>query len=495
MATANVVQTSISGGTSNALALQGDGAFLPKLNTAARAALSLGTPDKGLMVYDTTLTAICVWNGTDWEFIGDSSSGWVSTSDFGAKGDSVTDDTVAVQNAVDYCIANDLNLLVRGTCLLTSSVNIDRIVDGAAFQKYFIITGLDGGGFIAKSNIAMFSTTINNGNAPATQCVLFSNLGFQTDDRTRTVYVLDQNKFLRTSFSGCSFSQIKCLFAPVLKYTQSIFFIGCNIREWNGVFFRSYERNYDLKVVNCLVEIGGNNGGDAFEIVEPIGCAFIGSDIEGMDNFAIKYTKAFALNISGCYFEANGDGTVSGCSVDGSAGTGATASPSVSITGCLFVGDAGNTAKPCVRWGDCNAGISSGNASNTTLHNFGANSRVDVISDFATVSLSNTNAYRWFRDRTQQGYGGVIYPNYTGGLGGTLSLRSLNNNVPSTNGLDVDYNGDTITTGNLRQYPAASVTPTANGQLVVEKTSNTSLTFYLKGSDGVVRKAALTLAP
>jgi len=42
--------------------------------------------------------------------------------------------------------------------------------------------------------------------------------------------------------------------------------------------------------------------------------------------------------------------------------------------------------------------------------------------------------------------------------------------------------------------PPASITPASNGDLVVEATSNTSLTFRLKGSDGVVRSASLTLA-
>lgn len=43
--------------------------------------------------------------------------------------------------------------------------------------------------------------------------------------------------------------------------------------------------------------------------------------------------------------------------------------------------------------------------------------------------------------------------------------------------------------------PAASVTPSTNGDLVIESTSNTTLTFKLKGSDGTVRTATLTLAP
>lgn len=42
--------------------------------------------------------------------------------------------------------------------------------------------------------------------------------------------------------------------------------------------------------------------------------------------------------------------------------------------------------------------------------------------------------------------------------------------------------------------PSASLTPAANGDLVIEKTSDTTLTFKLKGSDGTVRSATLTLA-
>lgn len=41
--------------------------------------------------------------------------------------------------------------------------------------------------------------------------------------------------------------------------------------------------------------------------------------------------------------------------------------------------------------------------------------------------------------------------------------------------------------------PSASITPASNGDLVVEKTSNTTLTFKLKGSDGTVRSGTITL--
>jgi hypothetical protein len=48
--------------------------------------------------------------------------------------------------------------------------------------------------------------------------------------------------------------------------------------------------------------------------------------------------------------------------------------------------------------------------------------------------------------------------------------------------------------GDIRSVPSASITPTNNGDLVVEATSNTSLTFKYKGSDGTVRTASLTLS-
>ena len=127
MATANVVQTSISGGRSNALAIQGDGAFLPKLDTTSRLALTLGTPDKGLMVYDTTLTTICVWSGIAWEFINDNSNGILSVKDFGAKGDGVTDDTAAFNAAIAYAnaLVSPKLTINNGTYLVSSTIQFD----------------------------------------------------------------------------------------------------------------------------------------------------------------------------------------------------------------------------------------------------------------------------------------------------------------------------------------------------------------------------------
>jgi hypothetical protein len=63
----------------------------------------------------------------------------------------------------------------------------------------------------------------------------------------------------------------------------------------------------------------------------------------------------------------------------------------------------------------------------------------------------------------------------------------------------VEINNGTV--GTLRDIKArditltasSSLTPANNGELVIQATSNTSLTFKYKGSDGTVRSASLTL--
>jgi len=49
-------------------------------------------------------------------------------------------------------------------------------------------------------------------------------------------------------------------------------------------------------------------------------------------------------------------------------------------------------------------------------------------------------------------------------------------------------------TGTIKLSPPASVTPANNGELMVEATSNTTLTFKFKGSDGTVRSGTVILA-
>ena len=59
---------------------------------------------------------------------------------------------------------------------------------------------------------------------------------------------------------------------------------------------------------------------------------------------------------------------------------------------------------------------------------------------------------------------------------------------------EIDGSGRTHLYNDLIQTPSSSVTPSSNGQLVVEATNDTTLTFKLKGSDGTVRTGTITLS-
>ena len=242
----------------------------------------------------------------------------VSTTDFGAVGNGTTDDTVAVQAAVTYCVANNFDLLVDGLCLLTAPINIDRIVDGAAYDTYFTISSIAGGGFKVSTAINMFSSSLPYTNTPVTQLIKFQNLRFESSTSSLSAYVLDSNKFLRTQFSGCSFRKIRCLTSDY--YVQSIYFFECQMRRWEGVWFVCRESCYDVRFEGNLAEAGTQFAliGTNTQYKGPNGCTFINNAIEGMLNYAIQYGAAAGLSITGNYFEGNGidiDGRGLGTSV------------------------------------------------------------------------------------------------------------------------------------------------------------------------------------
>jgi len=61
--------------------------------------------------------------------------------------------------------------------------------------------------------------------------------------------------------------------------------------------------------------------------------------------------------------------------------------------------------------------------------------------------------------------------------------------------LGLTYDSNTVSfSKDVVQTPSSSITPSNNGDLVVEATSNTTLTFKLKGTDGTVRSGTITLS-
>lgn len=302
----------------------------------------------------------------------------VSVKDFGAVCDGVADDTNAVQEAIDYCLANHKDLLVEGRCKLTASLNIDKPVDDPSYDEYFTILSVNNGGFLVDAAIPMFSSTIPFTTVPVCALVRFRDLVFECSNALLNAYVLDDARFLRTVFTGCSFSKIKCLTASVV-YTQSIYFFKCNVRRTVGIFFDSGVYTYDFKMVGCLVE---TITGSALRLNNPVGCSVVSSCIEGISGTAIIYDGAQGLDVTGSYFEANGldiDGT------DG--GTSSSISYGVCLNGNYF---ANSTTTYTIKWGQMASGCTSiGNWHTGYMHDVTAGPTGLVTFDTAQSSLSN----------------------------------------------------------------------------------------------------------
>jgi len=80
-----------------------------------------------------------------------------------------------------------------------------------------------------------------------------------------------------------------------------------------------------------------------------------------------------------------------------------------------------------------------------------------------------------------------------GDANGKFDLKTRVSGDLSTR-ISINSDGNTQIHQDLILSPSDSVTPASNGNLMIEATSNTSLTFKYKGSDGVVRSATVTLS-
>ena len=290
---------------------------------------------------------------------------FVSVKDFGATGDGSTDDTAAVQAAITYCIANGLDLNVPGLCLLTSSVNINRQVDGAAFDNYFRIYTTNGGGFKVTTAMAMFSTSIAFSTDPVSQLTFFDGITFIGNSGAS--YVLNGGRFLRLRFDKCNFDKILCCNSTI--YTQTVYITNCNIRRIVGTFWKSTDYSYDFKFIGNIVEAVTGN---VLDLGAPFGADISGNLLEGITGTAIKYNGANGVQIGGNYFEANQ------LDIDG---TGAVQAHGVFITGNRFSHTSGssNPLTYSVVWGSAPLNCASiANYHNARMHNF-PTAGMDVI--------------------------------------------------------------------------------------------------------------------
>jgi len=86
-----------------------------------------------------------------------------------------------------------------------------------------------------------------------------------------------------------------------------------------------------------------------------------------------------------------------------------------------------------------------------------------------------------------------IYNAQLGSGAGVFDGNIIFNNTAGSTGIGRSPTQKLDVGGNLQIAPASSVTPTNNGDIVFQATSNTSFTIKMRGSDGVVRSGSITL--
>lgn len=191
----------------------------------------------------------------------------VDVRDFGAVCDGTTDDTAAVQAAIDYCLSFTTPLVnvqslipvlaITGMCRITASLKIDRGENQTGFFR-IVGTGVVGGFLTTTNGITIFSTNYVGSNASnpglsvLTNQVSFENITFSSPDSIVS-YAIDLTKYVRTQVFGCFFNNILINPNPGNSYIQSCWIENCFVRGTRGKAINT-EDAYDFRVTNCLFE-------------------------------------------------------------------------------------------------------------------------------------------------------------------------------------------------------------------------------------------------
>lgn len=300
----------------------------------------------------------------------------VNVKSFGAVCDGVTDDTAAVQAAINYCAANNWpTLLVTGKCKITSSLIINRLVDQNS-DEFFIVGNGPDAGFYTAGNVVIFDSTLSYTTAPQSEFVTFQNIRFESSSFFNASYILSPN-FLRIKFIDCVFFLIRCVISPI--YTQTLYFTNCNIRN-NPPNFINVTGLYDVKFVQCIIE----NGFTTVRCIDPArgtnGLSFTSCVIEGIQGSICDITGASGFALTNCHLESN-------FSPEFNFFAGGVSNKSISITGNFIY----NPVGPTMYYGPTEFVFSAGNTVFPNRFHDNAIQCTNLIStaDYAPGGISN----------------------------------------------------------------------------------------------------------
>lgn len=366
---------------------------------------------------------------------------------FNAAQDGTTDDTVALQAAVDYCAANGWpDLVITGPVKVTASVMIDRLVD--TMEDDFRIVGMGPeAGFIVTSGVTIFDSTLTVTTAPQSERVRLFNLRFEASSIAINAYVFSK-KFLRVSAQGCFFNLIRWCTSDIYLQSHMINYstlLYCAPNFMNGA--GSYDCSFSGN------EIKG--GSTVFRSIDTtygtLGFRFLNNLVEGLQDSIVKATGVSNATVGYNHLEGNAGPYEFNFFAGVLAGTSATVISNFAI----------NPGGPLFYWGTMDRVVSIGNScgspnpgSGTTMHsNASAATEFISIGDAAsTVSSDALTARlgdgvltrgRSVRSRVVLAYSASITPSAP--AGNVFVITVTNNSNFTINGAGSATTGQQIT--------------------------------------------------
>lgn len=378
----------------------------------------------------------------------------ISITDFGAVCDGVTDDTAAVQLAVNACLADAVprDLMIPGPTRLASPVMIDRLVGDTDNYEFRIFGNGPGAGFHTTGDVVMFDSTLTVTTAPQSQQVIFDNIRFSSSSVFNTSYVITK-KFLRMRFNDCLFWLVRCVDSDI--YLQTWYWNRCTIRNWPGYFIKC-AGSFDMSVGNCVIENGTKFMRSADAVRGTLGLRIFDNVIEGNTGATLECNGAFGVNIHNNHIEGNGGPADYDFSITGPS------NGNVSVIGNMSI----NPGGPVFLWGATNTVISLGNScgspnpgTGTVLHSGLAFVTNPLIMDMATTESDSALPMRF------------------GNLKGNGALKLGNVTVPYSADMFPDgtnSNNILITATNGTAFIVRAVVNAVSGASYTIKIKNTS---------------------
>lgn len=225
----------------------------------------------------------------------------------GAVLDKVTDDTPAIQKAVDFCstFTNKWPALrVSGAARLGSRVYIDRRVDQYSHEFTIFGNGGASSGFYVNTDIVfMFDSRYTESDRPVSEFVTFKDLQFETSSYFNETRILS-GKFLRIKNINCFYWLIR--YVASTTYAQTHYFGFCNIRN-NQVPFFGAQGLYDVLFTGSVIENGNTiiYSVDAAGAYGTLGLRFTDNVIEGLQSSLVVATGLAGFSYSGNHSESN----------------------------------------------------------------------------------------------------------------------------------------------------------------------------------------------